>query len=459
MYLAYSHGAKGTILGENADLLNAKKHFLISKKLLIEENLTNQVIEISMNFANVSILNGEYSQAILEYFELLTKLEDSDLDDINYHRGILNYNLGNAYSVIGDYEKAIEYLSKAENISRKGELVDLYSEVLLKKGSVYNILSKYDVAIESLQKAEKISKKETNLSNLSKIYKELGKLHSKKRKYELSKSYFEKAIDISKKNHYYYNLYYIYKYLANEAIKKRDYGHLHKLLDELNRIPLENSGENIKNELQYYAAYDKYFDEQYEQSLSMIEEILTFKESKANSSFLLKLLNLKILSSEALHKYDQANIALKLKDSLNNVEFEAMNMEKNSKIIELSKTNKILEETKQKYSKAEKAKEELLQYSLITTLAILIAIIMFIFYRIQKNKQNKLKSQIDQRDDFINYTSELVNQDLVRQVMLLSFLIEQIKKEDLNYRAHAIYENIIDITNSLIEHLNQKEYF
>jgi tetratricopeptide (TPR) repeat protein len=125
-----------------------------------------------------------------EAIKILTKMLEKKSD---YYRGA--YNMGLAYAIKDDYDKAIKYINKAIKIKeRNGNISDI--SVYNSAGWIYNKSKKYDDAIKALKKGEEGINDQTYKSTKRSLYVNLGTAFYHKKDYEKSLKYFEKSQEI-----------------------------------------------------------------------------------------------------------------------------------------------------------------------------------------------------------------------------------------------------------------------
>lgn len=118
--------------------------------------------------------------------------------------GIALQNLGVSYLILGEYEKALDYLNKAEKFLENTEKSKKNQEALAKnygtKGIIFSEQNQYANALNYDFKALKIYENLNNKPQLSKIYNNIGVIYRSINDEENALQYFRKAYQIQKEN-------------------------------------------------------------------------------------------------------------------------------------------------------------------------------------------------------------------------------------------------------------------
>lgn len=107
-------------------------------------------------------------------------------------------HIGDCYNHLGQYQQALIYAEKVEEIAKKAKLDDLLSEGYLLKGSTYNELKEYDLAKKYLHKAEISKIQIQDTEQLAVTYNQLGMTYQALGEYEKSMQYLIIALGMRK---------------------------------------------------------------------------------------------------------------------------------------------------------------------------------------------------------------------------------------------------------------------
>lgn len=181
----------------NSQALKYYNNALDICKMLYEVDTSDEQVNIYIDLADISSLNGEYSQALDQYnyaTEIL-KLKNAPtpkLAEIFQLRG-------NVYSFINDYDRAFEMLKKAEDEIQKHdnpELNIIKARIYDVFGWIYYKQSKYSEAEDAGRKSLSILEKTDNLGDISKAYNLLGVVDYDVGKWDSAIKYFNNAKSI-----------------------------------------------------------------------------------------------------------------------------------------------------------------------------------------------------------------------------------------------------------------------
>jgi CHAT domain-containing protein/tetratricopeptide (TPR) repeat protein len=147
-------------------------------------------------YSSGDLLNAQKS--LISALESDTKLNNGELIAVYNNLGVTSLALGN-------YAKALEYNTKAEELvsvegNNSQELADIYNN----KGHIFNIRKSYDLAIEYLEKSIRIylnldNRNKNVLNNLTSAYINISIAYIDTKNYSSALRYLEKSADIKLK--------------------------------------------------------------------------------------------------------------------------------------------------------------------------------------------------------------------------------------------------------------------
>ena len=155
------------------------------------------------NIGQVYSKMGEYSKA-LEYYEKSMEIQRKSLPPNHPDLATSYNNIGQVYSNMGEYSKALEYYEKSMEIRRKSlppnhpDLATSYNNI----GQVYSNMGEYSKALEYYEKSMEIQRKSLppNHPDLATSYSNIGQVYSNMGEYSKALEYYEKSMEITRKS-------------------------------------------------------------------------------------------------------------------------------------------------------------------------------------------------------------------------------------------------------------------
>lgn len=146
------------------------------------------------SFANRFQRTGHYDSSMYYYYKAIATVEQSKIYPHKAALPTLYTNLSGVLALLGDDEKCIAYLNKAEAIAREIKLSHLLSLILINKGNAYNNLQQHDSSSKNLMEALAISKKNNYLQWEHLALSNLGSTKYQQGKLEEALYYLQQAI-------------------------------------------------------------------------------------------------------------------------------------------------------------------------------------------------------------------------------------------------------------------------
>jgi CHAT domain-containing protein/tetratricopeptide (TPR) repeat protein len=183
----------GTIHGRQGNYREAAA--ALHESLAIEEDLHDEVGAESAlnNLGIVSRLQGEYEKAIDYYNRALALAER--MSSSRAVAFVLN-NIGGVHLMRGNYRDALHYYQESLAIKEKnqtGEVSLDISSTLNNISTVYERIGDFDLALEYLQRSEDVYRR-LGKPVASEILVDLGRLSADRRQYDLAVAYYERAL-------------------------------------------------------------------------------------------------------------------------------------------------------------------------------------------------------------------------------------------------------------------------
>lgn len=206
-----------------ANIINKKNYFLLNKIALVYLKIED--INLAIKFYNESL---EVNNVNVEAYNNLGKIYLDYFGDINlaihnFSSAIkiapqidyLHRNLGRAYKIAGDFDKAKISLNTSIVVNPK------YSEAYWDLGDAYAQLHEYSDAKENLFQALELDQKFNKNNNNYKILRAIGSYYMRVRDYNNAVVFFEKSLAIKQDySDSYSNLLFTYNYLEQSSKDK-----------------------------------------------------------------------------------------------------------------------------------------------------------------------------------------------------------------------------------------------
>ena len=214
--------------------------------------------------------------------------------------------IGNAYFVLGQYEKAIELLAQAVSACRQSQDANCEGRALHLTASANQFLSRYGIAIEHYEQSLAIRQSLKDRTNELTVLNDLGTVNYLLNRYEKAIDYFEKVIglwreigDRSGEGRTLNNLGGVYQVLGRyeKAVELYDQSLL--ILREIKLQPNEGIALNNRGEAYELMGRPEKAIESFEQSLAIAREL----KDRYRESFRLSNLG---NSYHSLRRYDKA---------------------------------------------------------------------------------------------------------------------------------------------------------
>ncbi|MBN2830401.1 MAG: sigma 54-interacting transcriptional regulator, partial [Candidatus Cloacimonetes bacterium] len=164
-----------------------KSEEILQKGLEIAKELEApyQIILILFNLGILKVKTEKFAEAI-EYFDQCMTIVDEADSPSSYMLIDIYNNYSMCYNVLGEQEKALEYIDKAVNITIRDGLLQDQIQIEVNKTNILINIGRYEEAKEIFLKAIAYYKKAKNLHQMIWVYRALANLYAKQGDFKTS---------------------------------------------------------------------------------------------------------------------------------------------------------------------------------------------------------------------------------------------------------------------------------
>ncbi len=368
--IAQSLGNIGILYEIQTDNTKALEYY--SKAVRMNKEIGNNV-NLAMNLSNIGVVyenQSNYPKA-LDYFFKALKLNEKTNTSISMVANLSN--IGLIYKKLGNSTKALKYSLKALEIAEKNEYKRKTASILLNVAVLYKISSDYKKAMSYNLRALKLNKELKAYHNLALNYSNIGNLKKFESNYSEALNYYKKALILYEEYGSIKDVASIYLSFASLYIDLNAPETNAKFWDELRVVEGLNKEISLERAINYLT-----------QSKSIYIEIKDQFRLSKTYNLLHKANNLKGNYHKSLEYYKQYK---QLQDSI----FSQNNADKIAaleKAREDDLKQKEIEKQKLKIAEQEKREKLILYFSI--GFIIVMAVVMFIIYRLLKRSDKLL---------------------------------------------------------------------
>jgi len=150
--------------------------------------------DLYRQLGRINYFQGNYAKSIQNFEEALdVYIDTAD----NLYQAYTLTDIGNSYTEMKDYEKALEFYRQSEDISKKFGFTDNTANALANIGMVYTKLAKYDLAISNLLKSIEINKTNNSHFNIISAMGEIGNAYALKGEFKNAEDYLNRTVDLA----------------------------------------------------------------------------------------------------------------------------------------------------------------------------------------------------------------------------------------------------------------------
>jgi tetratricopeptide (TPR) repeat protein len=263
--LAASYNNLGVAYRTQGALDKALEYYIKSLHLYESIKNTEGIATSKNNIANIYTMKRDYSQA-------MNYLQDShnlfiEMNDEEKIIGSLN-NIGNLNSELLLFEKALEYYTKAYEMSEKAG--SKYADPVANIGNIYFKQKNYQRAVEYYEKALKLEQAADNKEGILNIISNLAVTYTKAKQPKPAQEYLDQGFA-----------------LCNEI-------QAYSVLPTLQKAQAENFGnqgkykEAYEAQLKYDEARERMYGEESTRAIAQMELLLSFEEKEKEFELLKK---------------------------------------------------------------------------------------------------------------------------------------------------------------------------
>lgn len=404
---------QGNVALARKDYQSAKGHFLAVLDLYTKKGSTYDMARMHSQLGVIHKKLDENDEAIRYYHLALDGM--IALDTLADQASILD-NLFRVHKKKSELDLALKYLTQSveirENLKLTTKLAKSYSSL----GSYYNEIGDYDRALSYYLKSGTIHKEENNRRLLAIVYDNIGVNYSAMYQFDQALLNYSKSVSLKKELGIENDDATVYINIGSLYFRKQDYQKAYDYYIRAKLIQEASPNGNVDEYIYYNLGCISSNREKFLTAISFFEKGLAAAVKAQNKISQIEI-NDKIAECYSVlgnykkaFEYNERSKTLKSlvdKDYKNAVNSEANYKEEKNKAESLKKDKKIL--ASEKKIVQEKAKlQQTTIYSLVIG-ALLLLLIIFIFY---KNRQHKLAASIAEKNTQIEQqkTHELLKE-------------------------------------------------
>ncbi|RKD92414.1 tetratricopeptide repeat-containing sensor histidine kinase [Mangrovibacterium diazotrophicum] len=359
--------------------------------------------------------------------------------------------MGNIYRTNGLYDRAIEYIIKAKLNYEKTDFNEGAAWASYLLGLIYVDLGLPDKAMEHFQNALTVYKRIAEIDGykggIAICYEQIGLLNMKSGDYSRAFENIDYSLKTFTENGSQYGISNAYKNLGKIEYERGNYSAAKDYLNKSLRIK-QNSGDLMGQPPVYeYLGLCHAAQGQTTTGLDLLNQALELaianKQKRLQTDIYAKLTEVYLNLNNLRKAVDTQNKQIEIQDSLLfgavKIKMEQLQSiyeidEKNSEIAELEKQNEI------NFLRLRQHRTS--QTIMISTifLALLIAVIIYFFYRKLQHKNAQLNEAVATKDKFFSIVAHDLRGPIGSALTLSEFLIEEIEKK--NYETVEMYASV-----------------
>lgn len=359
---------------------------------------------------NIYRTNGLYDRAIEYIIKSKLNYEKTNFTEgagwASYLLGLIYVDLGLPDKAGEHFQDALEVYKKiAEIDGHKGGIAICYEQI----GLLNMKAGDYSNAFENISYSLNIFKENGSKYGISNAYKNLGKIEYGRNKFATAEDYLNKSLEIKQATGDLMGQPPVFEYLGLCSIGK---GETEKGLNLLNRaLELAISNKQKKLQTDIYAKLTKvYLDLN-----NLPKAIETQKRQiEIQDSLLSGAVKIKMEQLQSIYEIDEKNNEIAQLEKQNEINFLRLRQHRTSRIIMIAGI----------------------------FLALLIASIIYFFYRKLQHKNDQLNEAVATKDKFFSIVAHDLRGPIGSALSLSEFLIEEIEKK--NYETVEMYASVFN---------------
>jgi tetratricopeptide (TPR) repeat protein len=217
--LAKIKNSLGILMIEKGLYKEGKSLFLEAREIALENNVKDIVIKCDINLGNYYYMVGDTIQALEKYFIVKEYAEENNNAVL---LGKVLINIASTYKQKYNYQKALDFLAKAADITEKTDNKFLKALFYLVKGEILIYNGQLQSSMALLICAFTLFSEIGDKLSIADTYRAFGILFREKNNEKVALSYLENSIKINKVGNNYLNLGESYVAMAELFVKRGD---------------------------------------------------------------------------------------------------------------------------------------------------------------------------------------------------------------------------------------------
>lgn len=218
--------------------LDEKESYLLNKGINLEDKIFGDYgWEIAAVRSTVALSKGN-TDAIIKYSDMVKER----LSSTKLACGVVFKNLGKAYLLIGDFEKADKYLKECLAVGKEHNnihiMISYYTNAIQINKIKGHLKEALKLCYDAIDLLKNNCRENSLIANL--IYFDLGSVYYEMNELHLANEYLVKSINLSQIRHDVYTLLRGYGLLAKIFITKREIKEAHTLIEKIYRLPVND---------------------------------------------------------------------------------------------------------------------------------------------------------------------------------------------------------------------------
>lgn len=201
--LADVHNSLGIVLVEKGEYTEGHKLFETARKIALSNNIQDIAVKCDINLGNYYYIIGDIDKALDKYFSVKEHaIKESNASLL----GKVFINISSSYKQKKDYQKALVFLAKAEEVIENIDNKFLKALYYLVKGEILIHNEEYHGSMAMLTSSFTIFSEIGDKLSIADTYRALGILFSKKGNEKVAISYLENSAKINQQGNNHLNL-------------------------------------------------------------------------------------------------------------------------------------------------------------------------------------------------------------------------------------------------------------
>ncbi len=392
------YGNLGDIAVMKDSLVMALAYYNQAAQLYQEKQNYRELVKVLVVLGNINLVMENVPEALDRY---LQGVQISEEHNDRSSLGNLYNNIGIVYYQTNEKQDALEYYSKASKIFEENHDSLNFAISLQNIGIIYTFFTKLDIARSYFENSLNISRKIHAYSQVANTYQNMGDLEERAGNYRKALDIYEESLEI-------YKMHELNESAPPSIFYSQVYGNIGKALYNLNQndkaIEYLKKGYNLAEQTHSYSAMS----------------ITALYLSKAYQK-----------SNDYKSAYFNYQLYKQFTDSVNNVP----GLQKLIRLQMKYQSDKKMKEQvlEQKVKDLRQKRLQILYISLFIT-SLMIAVVMFLLFRLQKNKMKNVKLESQNLHNELDFKNKELTTNIMYLLKKNEFIItisEKLRKVDL----------------------------